>query len=47
MQHDEVIDSRVVQLSIMNHEDQWLRKAQAVGPTHVIISNDMSAEQIN
>lgn len=47
MQHDEVIDSRVVQLSIMNHGDQWLRKAQAVGPTCVITPNNMIIEQTN
>lgn len=47
MPHDEVIDSRVVQLSIVNHGDQWLRKAQAVGPTRVITYNDMTVEQIN
>lgn len=47
MQHDEVIESRVMQLSVMNHGDYWLRKAQAVEPTHVIIYGDMNIEQIN
>lgn len=47
MQHDEVIDSRVVQLLVMNHGDYWLRKAQAVEPTRVITYNDMNIEQIN
>ena len=47
MQHDEVIDSRVVQLAVVNHGDYWLRKAQAVEPTHVIIYNEMNIEQIN
>lgn len=47
MQHDEVTDNRVVQLSVMNHGDYWLRTAQAEQPTHVIIQNDMNIEQIN
>lgn len=46
MQHDEVIDSHVMQPSVMNHGDYWLRKVQAVELTHVIICNDTNIEQI-